>query len=356
MSVIDADAHVVETERTWDFLDPGDQKYRPVLLKPNDESKRAFWQVDGKVCGQTRPVITSRDLDELSNSLSRNVANIPAARDMEDVSVRLRHMDELGVDVQVLHTSIFIERVAIRAETEIAVCKGWNRWLADIWKQGQGRLLWSCVLPLMTLEAALEEIQFCKEHGACAVFLRCIEGDRLLYDPYFYPLYDRASLLNMAMIVHVAVANPEYLDLVGQYNGRAAGFWKFRLPAVGAAHSLLMSELPKRFPELRWGILEAGAQWIPHVIKDIQRRTGTQGKDQHLLRDNRVYVACETIDDVPYVMDYSGEDNIVIGTDYGHTDPGTELDAITVLKQQGQVTDAVFKKIVDDNPRTLYGI
>ncbi len=27
--VIDSDAHVVECARTWDFLDPSEQKYRP---------------------------------------------------------------------------------------------------------------------------------------------------------------------------------------------------------------------------------------------------------------------------------------------------------------------------------------
>src|ERR1051325_3718547 len=127
MPVIDADAHVVETERTWDFMDPKDAKHRPLLLKPSDEgAKRAFWQVDGKQCGQTRPVVTARDLKQISEQLGRNVAVAEAGRDMEDVGVRLRQMDEQGVDVQVLHSSIFIERVAIRAETEIAVCKGWN--------------------------------------------------------------------------------------------------------------------------------------------------------------------------------------------------------------------------------------
>ena len=29
--VIDSDSHVVETERTWQFMDPEDEKYRPIL-------------------------------------------------------------------------------------------------------------------------------------------------------------------------------------------------------------------------------------------------------------------------------------------------------------------------------------
>ena len=29
--VIDADAHVLETERTWDYLEPSEEKYRPQI-------------------------------------------------------------------------------------------------------------------------------------------------------------------------------------------------------------------------------------------------------------------------------------------------------------------------------------
>ena len=37
MITIDADAHVVETEHTWDFMDKSDQKYRPqVVSTPAD--------------------------------------------------------------------------------------------------------------------------------------------------------------------------------------------------------------------------------------------------------------------------------------------------------------------------------
>ena len=34
MPTIDADAHVVESERTWDYIDQADQKYRPLIVKP----------------------------------------------------------------------------------------------------------------------------------------------------------------------------------------------------------------------------------------------------------------------------------------------------------------------------------
>ena len=36
----DADAHVVENERVWDYLDAADEKYRPVLVAEPDNPER----------------------------------------------------------------------------------------------------------------------------------------------------------------------------------------------------------------------------------------------------------------------------------------------------------------------------
>ena len=36
MAIIDADAHVVESERTWDFMLEEDQRHRPAVLLPKE--------------------------------------------------------------------------------------------------------------------------------------------------------------------------------------------------------------------------------------------------------------------------------------------------------------------------------
>jgi predicted TIM-barrel fold metal-dependent hydrolase len=51
-----------------------------------------------------------------------------------------------------------------------------------------------------------------------------------------------------------------------------------------------------------------------------------------------------------------GENTLMIGTDYGHADSSTELDALTTLKESGGITPAMHKKIVEDNPRRFYGL
>src|SRR5207253_133581 len=117
--------------------------------------------------------------------------------EMENVGVRLRHMDQLGIDVQVLYPTAFIELMADRPEVEVAICKSYNRWLADIWKEGQNRLRWACVLPLLTMDEALKQLDFSHQNGACAIFMRGIEGNRLLHDPYFYPIFEQAERLDI---------------------------------------------------------------------------------------------------------------------------------------------------------------
>ena len=40
LQIIDADAHVLETEHSWDFLEPSEEKFRPQLLySPNDPTR-----------------------------------------------------------------------------------------------------------------------------------------------------------------------------------------------------------------------------------------------------------------------------------------------------------------------------
>jgi hypothetical protein len=106
------------------------------------------------------------------------------------------------------------------------------------------------------------------------------------------------------------------------------------------------------------GFLEASAQWLPYVLKDLRRRLAAQGRPlpENPLQAFRLYVSCQTDDDVPYILQYVGEDNIVIGTDYGHSDQSTEIEALRNLRNHGGLEERAYRKITDDNARALYGL
>jgi predicted TIM-barrel fold metal-dependent hydrolase len=71
---------------------------------------------------------------------------------------------------------------------------------------------------------------------------------------------------------------------------------------------------------------------------------------------NRLWVACETRDDLPWVLRYTGPDHLVIGTDYGHADTSAGIEALRRLREGSSVDAAVVDRILDDNPRALYGL
>ena len=64
----------------------------------------------------------------------------------------------------------------------------------------------------------------------------------------------------------------------------------------------------------------------------------------------------EADDNVPYILDYAGDDNFVVGTDYGHTDPSVELNVFKILRERTGITDAQYHKIAETNAETLYGL
>src|SRR6266480_1557473 len=155
MSVIDADAHVIETERTWSFMLEEDRRFAPELLISTKNGVE-FWRIEDRVFP--------------NSNLGLNVPE--ESRDLTDVTSRLAHMDSLGIDIQVLYPSLFLRPLMVRAEVELALCRGYNRWLAEIWKLGKGRLRWIVLPPLRGMDRAIQEINFGKANGACGVFMR----------------------------------------------------------------------------------------------------------------------------------------------------------------------------------------
>src|SRR5947207_14694803 len=82
------------------------------------------WFVDGVYVGKARNV--GHDTSKES-------------REMEDLEARLKHMDELGVDIQVLYPTIFLRPYTKRQDLELDVTPSYNRCRAYTWKYAPER-------------------------------------------------------------------------------------------------------------------------------------------------------------------------------------------------------------------------
>jgi predicted TIM-barrel fold metal-dependent hydrolase len=100
------------------------------------------------------------------------------------------------------------------------------------------------------------------------------------------------------------------------------------------------------------------SQWVPWVVHEAVRRSlgSLHVVTSDCLRQYNIYVSTQSDDDFAYIISYAGEDNLVIGTDYGHGDTSSELNAIARFKALDGLNDRVKRKILSDNPRRFYGI
>ncbi|TMA86692.1 MAG: hypothetical protein E6J74_31235 [Deltaproteobacteria bacterium] len=92
-----------------------------------------------------------------------------------------------------------------------------------------------------------------------------------------------------------------------------------------------------------------------HEARNRFKTLGRKWPD-NAIRELGMYVTCENSDDIAYIVREAGEDCLVIGTDYGHTDTSSDVDAIKVFRERPDVSADVKRKILSDNARALYSL
>ena len=172
-------------------------------------------------------------------------------------------------------------------------------------------------------------------------------------DSYFFPMYEAAQSMDLAVCAHAG--NSSFW--IVQFWSHAGGLPFFKFPVVDGFLSVIHAKVPEQFPTLRFGFIETASQWVPWALHTLggATRGGLVGRE-HLMRENRLYVACQTDDDIPYVLTYAGPNNLVIGSDYGHGDTSSEIAALRHLRDLEGVDDAAVDNILSANPTALYGL
>jgi predicted TIM-barrel fold metal-dependent hydrolase len=364
--VVDADTHIAEPEQMWELIDRDMYHRRPVVARIPDDTlygqTDALWVIDGNLF--PKPAGKGGFLLVTPPNQTRNQAMEDLhARDLTDISQRLRDMDELGTAVQVVYPTLFLIYVTDDVHLEVALCRAYNRFLARAWAQAGGRLRWVVVPPLRNIAATIDELRFAKAHGAVGVFFRGIERDRTLDDPYFFPVYEEASALDLPICVHTGAGCPDWTRVIDV--SRSFTFPHVRLPPLVAFRNIVANNIPAQFPGLRFGFIETGASWVPYVLHSLR---GTEGGGPErwgprLFEENRIFVAYEEQEDLPYLLKYIGEDHVVMGSDYGHHgvrgvrgDPSAQLHMVRHMRAREDVPTRVVEKILCENPRQLYGL
>ncbi len=355
---IDADAHIDETEGTWNWLEGDELKYKPTTESPTSQDPSRpptrYWVIGGK-----RRFRGFHD-DAATNTTAET-------RELLDPMARVRHMDQLGSEVQVLYPTMFLVAATDNPAIDLALKRSYNRWLADRCHNTGGRLRWVCLPPLGDMDKALEELRFAKANGACAVLKK---GDReaghWVNEEYYFPFYEECQRLGLPIVFHLGAGE---VDTTSAREFNWGRFAKLNIPPLHAFFNLTLFGIPAKFPGIRWGFIETGSSWVPFLVHDIRRRLNRMGgvyssgytyeKPSDIVTKNKFYITCLVDEDLRYILDYTTENHLLVGSDYSHDDPAGQMNFPRLLQERvamGDVPQTAVRKIVYDNGKAFYGV
>jgi predicted TIM-barrel fold metal-dependent hydrolase len=371
MGFIDVDTHVIECEDTWDCMDPAERHFRPVPVEVpagvagNRLAKQMY------LIGETlvRRFPTDARGAGFGAEYSGEVSHL------WDPAVRLKKMDALGIDAQIVISTNFIGAQLEDPAAEAAVMRGWNRWVAQRTEGYRDRLPWVLVCPTRDMSRALQELEFGKANGAIGVMLKGVDHGYYLSSSYFHPLYQRAQELDLAIVVHQGAAR-QHLEGLGitSTKGPLAANIDYTATVMKAFFAVLDSDLDKRFPRLRWAFVEAGACWVPFVFHYLMRARAAATPDSYVMtergpsrlilpvdpegemRSRNMFVSVDADEDIPYLSSLIGDTQLMVGTDMCHNDNGSDPLAHTQVMERADISEDAKQRIVSDNARRAFAI
>ena len=184
----------------------------------------------------------------------------PPLRPFFDLEVRLRDMQAMGVDVQVVHHSSRPNVLFADPGLAVELSQVNNAAYAELQRSHPGKFVGLAVLPLQDPEAAVREMDRARGLGLAGAMLPSNVKGESLASERFYPLYEAMDAFRMTAFVHPI--NPAGVDRMRHYR-----MWNgvgFPLETTLAVGNLLFAGVFTRFPEVRW-VFAHGGGTVPYL-------------------------------------------------------------------------------------------
>jgi predicted TIM-barrel fold metal-dependent hydrolase len=241
----------------------------------------------------------------------------------QDPAARLQHMDELGIDVQVISIP---PPGADRfdADDAIELSRTANDALAELCEIDRNRLVGLYTLPTSSTPASLDEIDRATEELGLKGF-GCYSNlnGRPLDDEALFPIYERIARLGQPVYIHPTA------PLATQATGldiMPVLIYGWAFDATVAMTRLIYGRVMERFPEINWvvadvgGVLSFFAQRAVNIYTgrtdEIRHRYGLQENPLDYFRRFYVDTADHPSSTLRSALEFFGPDRLVFGTNY----------------------------------------
>jgi len=328
------------------------------------------------------PVAKPGSLDEYfrgRNPRGEGVAQLfgelePIRAEYRDRDARLAVMDDQGLDGCFLFPTLGVgmeEALADDPEAAVAAFHAFNRWLDEDWGYAyKERIFAAPMIPLVDVDAAVAELETVLARDARIV---CIKGGPAITrdgrvspgDRRFDPFWARADEAGVTVGIHSGDAGyNRYIDdweQVGEF--RAFAYAPLRIVLNGSRApyetmaALVCQGVFDRFPRVRVASIEAGADWVPELLKKLAKVYGQIpngfASDPVATFRRHVWVAPFYEDDLAQLKDLIGLDHLLFGSDWPHAEGLAEpSDFADDLRRNGY-DEQEIRTVMADNGRVL---
>lgn len=285
---------------------------------------------------------------------------------------QIEAMDVEGIDAAVLFPSLALTAMGKEYDSDglaAEVACAYNNWMSEFCAFSPKRLLGAGILLPQAINAAVAEVRrVSREFDFKAVVIRpnpvC---GRNWHDPAYDPLWAACEEEQLLVGFHEGIPCLLPHGVAQRFDGRFEDDWMTDHVARHphemqyAILCVVMGGVLRRFPDLRFGFLEANCSWVPHWLWRMDEHYEVRGSSierslplrpsEYFLRQCFVSVDPDEHTAGP-VMDRIAN-NVVFSTDYMHPDC-IYPHAIKTFIQGDWLTDDQKRHILWDNCLRMY--
>jgi uncharacterized protein len=354
--VHDADAHIMETP-TWlrDHADPSLRDRIKPLRYPGGNELRQTGNPDDQLADLRRAFEGLAERHGTDEYRADEEANIMARKNFAATGSfiaadRPRALDLLGFSSQLVFNTFHNRRLhdwEHGGDLDLAygAALAHNRGMVEFCSVDP-RLLPSCYVPLADFDRATAAAEQAIAMGAAALLVAsgCPPG----HSPSHLGLdgvWARAQEAGIPVVFHVGgtgdLLDRHYFDNGlpvppdfhgGEENFRSVDYMAIPRQPEQTLATMIFDGVLDRFPELRFGVIEQGAIWVPSWMRQMESAVDAFGRHEERIRNLRLrpteyvrrQIRCTPYptEDVGWIIDQVGPEVAMFSSDYPHVEGG----------------------------------
>jgi uncharacterized protein len=254
-----------------------------------------------------------------------------------------------------------------------AIVDGHNRGIVEFC-QADKRLLPAGFVATQLPDRAIDSAEYALQLGCAGIELPSLPcGKYSLSHPAYYPLYQLLQERQVPLLFHVGGGgrlvhqtfakngrNPEPLYHQRETSMPSLTYVGIPAPVEMALAALILDGVFERFPELRCGVIEQGAIWVPGFLRRLdaalehfgrfaQRTKLTLSPSEYFRR--QVRVTPFPFEDLRWLIEEACHNIYLFGTDYPHDEGGEmplELFEAALTGFPFEVREAIYCRNFED--------